>query len=221
MKHPKVDVPVIPSYSPLQISDHISYRIRKKGVFYMKYTAKTDLTKRALSDSLKKLVLNRPISKITIKDITDGCGLNRQTFYYHFQDIFDLFEWTFNAEMETVIAEVDIENARWDDLMKSFLSYLKENEYTCRCIIDGFGREQLISCLHDNIYTVIRKIIDRGSGKDKYGDFDKKHIDFAAHLFTYAFGHYIFDWIKNGAIQTPDEIVDLFRFIVEHYISPR
>ena len=89
MKHPKVDVPVIPSYSPLQISDHISYRIRKKGVFYMKYTAKTDLTKRALSDSLKKLVLNRPISKITIKDITDGCGLNRQTFYYHFQDIFE------------------------------------------------------------------------------------------------------------------------------------
>ncbi len=42
-------------------------------------------TKRALALSLKKRLKEKPLDKITIKDICDGCGVNRQTFYYHFK----------------------------------------------------------------------------------------------------------------------------------------
>ena len=44
-------------------------------------------TKRALEASLKKLLLRKPLNKITISDITEDCGVNRMTFYYHFKDI--------------------------------------------------------------------------------------------------------------------------------------
>ena len=50
-------------------------------------------TKRALAQSLKKLLQTKPLSKITINDITEDCGINRMTFYYHFKDIYDLVEW--------------------------------------------------------------------------------------------------------------------------------
>ena len=50
-------------------------------------------TKRALEASLKKLLPRKPLNKITINDITEDCGVNRMTFYYHFQDIYDLIEW--------------------------------------------------------------------------------------------------------------------------------
>ena len=50
-------------------------------------------TKRALEASLKKLLLKKPLNKITINDITEDCGVNRMTFYYHFKDIYDLVEW--------------------------------------------------------------------------------------------------------------------------------
>ena len=43
------------------------------------------ITKRALAQSLKKIAGKKEINKITITDITDKCGLNRQTFYYHFK----------------------------------------------------------------------------------------------------------------------------------------
>ena len=46
-------------------------------------------TKRALEASLKKLLLQKPLNKITINDITEDCGVNRMTFYYHFKDIYD------------------------------------------------------------------------------------------------------------------------------------
>ena len=50
-------------------------------------------TKKALEDSLKHLLLQKPLPKITIQDITDDCGISRMTFYYHFKDIYDLIEW--------------------------------------------------------------------------------------------------------------------------------
>ena len=49
--------------------------------------------KRALEASLKKLLLQKPLNKITINDITEDCGVNRMTFYYHFKDIYDLVDW--------------------------------------------------------------------------------------------------------------------------------
>ena len=43
----------------------------------------SNITKRALEDSLKHLLLKKPVNKITINDITEDCGVNRATFYYH------------------------------------------------------------------------------------------------------------------------------------------
>ena len=54
----------------------------------------SQVTKRALEASLKKLLLEKPLHKITVSDITDDCGINRMTFYYHFKDIYDLVEWS-------------------------------------------------------------------------------------------------------------------------------
>mgnify|MGYP000269679267 FL=1 len=51
-------------------------------------------TKRALESSLKKLLLEKPLNKITVTDICEDCGISRMTFYYHFQDIYDLVEWS-------------------------------------------------------------------------------------------------------------------------------
>ena len=50
-------------------------------------------TKKALAASLKHLLLQKPLNKITISDIARDCGINRMTFYYHFKDIYDLVEW--------------------------------------------------------------------------------------------------------------------------------
>ena len=54
----------------------------------------SQVTKRALEQSLKNLLLKKPLTKITINDIAEDCGINRMTFYYHFKDIYDLVEWS-------------------------------------------------------------------------------------------------------------------------------
>lgn len=66
------------------------------------------LTKKALASALRARLEKNTLDSITVKDITDDCGLNRQTFYYHFQDIYELLEWLLNQEAKDIIASVDI-----------------------------------------------------------------------------------------------------------------
>ena len=54
----------------------------------------SQITKRALEASLKNMLLQKPLDKITINNIPKDCGINRMTFYYHFKDIYDLVEWS-------------------------------------------------------------------------------------------------------------------------------
>ena len=71
----------------------------------MSHNAKSELTKNALADSLKKLMISKPINKISIREITESCGFQRLTFYYHFDDVYDLLQWTMRRELIIPIKE--------------------------------------------------------------------------------------------------------------------
>ena len=62
-------------------------------------------TKSAMKEMLKKTVHKKPIEKIKISEITDGCGMSRMTFYYHFKDIYDLVEWSLLDEAKRTLGE--------------------------------------------------------------------------------------------------------------------
>lgn len=49
-------------------------------------------TKKAIVDSFMALASKKPLEKITVRDIVDHCGINRNTFYYYFQDIYAVLE---------------------------------------------------------------------------------------------------------------------------------
>lgn len=62
-------------------------------------------TKKAIRDSFVKLLNERPLSQITVRDIVDDCGVNRNTFYYYFQDLPQLVETIVNEDAERIIQE--------------------------------------------------------------------------------------------------------------------
>ena len=65
----------------------------------------SQVTKRALVESLKRLLLKKPLNKITVTDITEDCGISRMTFYYHFKDILDLVEWTCMEDVNRLVLQ--------------------------------------------------------------------------------------------------------------------
>ena len=51
-------------------------------------------TKQAIAAAFAQISQKKPVDKITVKDLVEHCGISRQTFYYHFQDILDVMEWS-------------------------------------------------------------------------------------------------------------------------------
>lgn len=86
----------------------------------------TDATKRALADSLRKLLLEKPLPKITIGEVSTGAGVNRQTFYYHFADIVDLLLYGSTLIGDEIISDTSFGFDFENDFLR-VLSYFKGN----------------------------------------------------------------------------------------------
>ncbi len=175
-------------------------------------------TKQAMYFALKKLITAKPINKITIKDITDSCGLNRQTFYYHFKDIYDLLDWSFREEFHFIDQYLQDPDKTWEEILSSAVFYISQNKYICQCIVNGVGRDQLVLSLHNTIYEIIRKIILHSPAVKQIPE---RYLDFTARFYTYAVSNYIFDWIKNGIQEPPEQVVENFRFVINHGLNNR
>ena len=70
------------------------------------------LTKKALLTAFGELIEKKPFNKITITDITSKCGLNRMTFYYHYDNIYELMIWGLEMQMREV-SEAYINYENW------------------------------------------------------------------------------------------------------------
>ena len=80
----------------------------------------SNLTKRQLSVSLQKLLVQNQLDKITIQDLVNEAQVSRKTFYYHFQDIYDLLEWTLVDEGKKLLTERQGEDGWKNNLWNVF-----------------------------------------------------------------------------------------------------
>lgn len=65
----------------------------------------SSLTRRVIMESLLKLLDERPLNRISVKDIVEDCGINRNTFYYHFADLPDLVEAIMRGEADRILED--------------------------------------------------------------------------------------------------------------------
>lgn len=107
----------------------------------------TQVTKRALEEALKRLLLEKPLSKITIQDLADECGISRMTFYYHFKDIYDLVEWSF-VEDANAIFQVAPSTESWEMALQHVFEMIKKDELFIMSVYHAVSREQIERYLH-------------------------------------------------------------------------
>lgn len=108
----------------------------------MKERATTRMTKKALAASLKKLMEDSALDKISIREITEDCGVNRKTFYYHFENIYDLVNWLFEEEAIESVKQYDF-LADYKEVVRFSMNYVEENEHVVNSALDALGRDEL------------------------------------------------------------------------------
>lgn len=96
----------------------------------MKHEITSLNTKKTLAASLKKAMEKKSLSKITVSEIITDCGVNRKTFYYHFQDIYALLKWMLEEEAIEVVKQFDL-LVDYREAILFVLDYVKKTSICC------------------------------------------------------------------------------------------
>ncbi len=164
--------------------------------------AESMITKRALASALKELMVSRPVEKISVGDICEKCGMNRKSFYYHFQDKYDLVNWIFYSEFLQRERDAQYETA-WD-FFADICAYFYENRpfYLRAFEIQGQNSfsDYLAEVLHPLAFSYLMEEFEEDEDNRYYADF-----------FTDAFRVSIERWLRDYASLPPDKIVSLLK----------
>lgn len=91
----------------------------------------SNFTKIAIQQSFLRLLSQRSITKITVKDIVEDCGINRNSFYYHFQDLPQLLETVIIESADEIISRIP-ESFSLEEGLTTVLERLVENKRAIR-----------------------------------------------------------------------------------------
>lgn len=116
-------------------------------------------TKTALATSLKKFMTRKPLSKITVNDLITDCNVNRKTFYYHFENIYDLLKWMLEQEAIEVVRTFDL-LVDYEEAIHFIIDYVQSNAHILNCAYDSMGRDEMKRFFYQDFYSVIKNIID-------------------------------------------------------------
>ena len=161
-------------------------------------------TKHALGESLKKLLIKKPLNKITVTEIVEGCGVNRMTFYYHFRDIYDLLEWVCLQDAEKEIKEQRL-NTRWEDSLLGIFSKIQNNKAFVANIYQTMSKDYLERYLYRVSEAIFIRFIEE---RDLDNSLSEKDKTFIASYYRYAFMGIILNWIEDDMQEDPKDIIE-------------
>ena len=164
----------------------------------------SQITKRALEQSLKNLLQQKPLSKITISDITEDCGISRMTFYYHFKDIYDLVEWACAEDAARALQNKKTYDT-WQQGFVQIFHAVRENKVFVMNVYRCVNREQVEKYLTPLTDDLLIGVINELSAEMVVRAEDKAFI---AQVYSYAFVGLMLDWIKKGMKENYHEIVN-------------
>jgi len=175
----------------------------------------SNTTKRALEESLKKLLLSKPLDKITINDLTTDCGISRMTFYYHFQDIYDLAEWACVEDGKRALQDKRTYDT-WQEGFLRIFEAVSENKTFMMNAYHSISRDQVEKYLYSLTYDLMIKVIDDKAKDMQVREEDKKFI---ADFYKCSFVGVLLEWIENGMKQDPHVIVDKIGLVMHDNIT--
>lgn len=172
-------------------------------------------TKEALGAALRQMMTVKPIDKITVKDLVEICGVNRQTFYYHFDDVYDLLEWVFEDDANRVLPR-KVVYEHWREDVMVFFEYLYENRIFAMNVYNSNSRLYMLRYFKDCLKSCIRsfaEIVSEGS------NIDRADFEFVVEFYAQGVVGLISQWLDMG-MSLPKEITrDRFLRILDNSVE--
>ena len=153
-------------------------------------------TKKLLADGLKELLEKKTLDKITVKELVATCGVNRQTFYYNFQDIYELLEWIFVEEGKRVRKET-AEKKNWQDRLHAVIDELNKEDNR-RLILNAFysvNPMQIDRFMQNYFRPAVEEILTEYI---QNVDISEENREFMIRMYDLFWVDLVMRWIQSG-----------------------
>ena len=165
----------------------------------------SNITKRALTQTLKDLMAHTPFSKISVGDLCAACGMSRKSFYYHFRDKYDLVNWIFYTEFITEVQNNTYDSA-WNFLEDTCTYFYRERAFYQKALqIQGQNSfcEYFSEVMEPFIQTFLDNIIKTSDAND-----------FSRIFLTDAFLTSLMRWLRGAPPMPPDLYLDSLKHLL-------
>lgn len=165
----------------------------------------TQLTRKAIMEAFIRLLNERSYDKIKVKDIVEECGINRNTFYYHFEDIPALVEEILRLETERVLglgAEEIMDS--WENAFIRAADFALQNKRAIYHIYNSVGRDVIEHYLNAIASDVMVRFVEKTADGLSVSEEDKKLI---IRFYRSALVGLIVDWLEAGMKYDPRVLI--------------
>lgn len=157
-------------------------------------------TKRKIAYALEELMAERSFEGISVMEITQKCGISRQTFYNHFLDKYDLVNWIYSQLILNTTLHIGI-NMTWEQAVRRKLEIIQAKSSFYSEIYRIDDRNSLINNEASMVFQSYQRNMNRVTGK-VFDEFEK----YCLMLYCHGASRMTAEWVKNG-MQTPIEVI--------------
>ncbi len=163
-----------------------------------------NFTKTAIKITFLRLLNQKPLDKISVKDIVEECGVNRNTFYYHYQDIPQLIEEIMKDEADTLISKYPSIKS-FDECMTVAFKFILENKKAVNNILNSSNRKIYEKYNMNLCEYVVTKYFDNALGESDLSERDRKTV---ICFFKSAIYGLSVEWIQNGMKEDAYDMIE-------------
>ena len=171
----------------------------------MKHEIASMNTKKSLAAALRHAMEIKTFSKITVSEIITECGVNRKTFYYHFQDIYALLKWMLEQDALEIVKKFDLIED-YESAIIFVMDYVDSNQHIINCAYDSIGHDQVKSFFYSDFVALADNLISEV--EERMGAYlEKDYKVFLVRFYTEALSGMLMEWIKDRKKYNRDYVV--------------
>ncbi len=158
-----------------------------------------------------KLINQKPHHKITITELVEKCDLNRNTFYYYYEDLLSVLTEVFDDELSKITSGYNSGNT-WKDVLMQVTEFARENRKAVFHVYNSMQREELERFLYDFTEKSLRKFVSDECEDMKVNNFDKELI---VKFFQMALTGMLIEWISKGMKEDIDFVIERMSLLLD------
>lgn len=160
-------------------------------------------TRQLLSAALKDQLRTAPLDRVTVSGLTAQAGITRQTFYYHFADVYDLAVWVFEQEVANHIME-HASYSEWADGYRNLLHYLQDNFDQAKAVLNSLGHRERDRFFLEQFRNMMEAIVSELEGDLVLTPEDRQFV--VDHYAATVLGHFL-RWVSMREKEDPEVLV--------------